>query len=167
MKWENFARQMQWCHLYIPNPYNLVYISGQSRASKTMQNDGGSIICSAWLRSYDLFMLTVILYVTCVHTLLHMRYFVLNCWFFYVLSLNCFGLQVLEAVGPIIFLSTDTKKLRNEGFLSPFHPRYPDILTNSAHPMVSTELLHWYWLEMNTCTFLVWPNTIMVFKFES
>ena len=45
-------------------------------------------------------------------------------------------LQVLEAVGPIIFLSTDTRKLRNEGFLSPFHPRYPDILTNSAHPMV-------------------------------
>ncbi|VAI86739.1 unnamed protein product [Triticum turgidum subsp. durum] len=42
--------------------------------------------------------------------------------------------EVLEAVGPIIFLSTDTKKLRNEGFLSPFHPRYPDILTNSAHP---------------------------------
>lgn len=45
--------------------------------------------------------------------------------------------QVLEAVGPIIFLSTDTRKLRNEGFLSPFHPRYPDILTNSAHPMVN------------------------------
>ncbi|URE44166.1 Membrane-associated apoptosis protein [Musa troglodytarum] len=44
--------------------------------------------------------------------------------------------EVLEAVGPIIFLSTDTKKMRNEGFLSPFHPRYPDILTNSAHPMV-------------------------------
>lgn len=51
----------------------------------------------------------------------------------------CF--QVLEAVGPIIFLSTDTRKLRNEGFLSPFHPRYPDILTNSAHPMVP--LLSW------------------------
>lgn len=50
--------------------------------------------------------------------------------------------QVLEAVGPIIFLSTDTRKLRNEGFLSPFHPRYPDILTNSAHPMVGTLLLH-------------------------
>jgi len=44
--------------------------------------------------------------------------------------------QVLEAVGPIIFLSTDTRKLRNEGFLSPYHPRYPDILTNSAHPLV-------------------------------
>lgn len=50
---------------------------------------------------------------------------------------NTIVIQVLEAVGPIIFLSTDTKKLRNEGFLSPFHPRYPDILTNSAHPMVS------------------------------
>jgi hypothetical protein len=50
-------------------------------------------------------------------------------------------LQVLEAVGPIVFLSTDTRKLRNEGFLSPYHPRYPDILTNSAHPMVHTVLL--------------------------
>ena len=25
--------------------------------------------------------------------------------------------------------------------MSPFHPRYPDILTNSAHPMVSVHLL--------------------------
>lgn len=49
--------------------------------------------------------------------------------------------QVLEAVGPIIFLSTDTRKLRNEGFLSPYHPRYPDILTNSAHPMVGSVTL--------------------------
>lgn len=44
-------------------------------------------------------------------------------------------------MGPIIFLSTDTRKLRNEGFLSPYHPRYPDILTNSAHPMVKTIIL--------------------------
>ncbi|KAJ3692681.1 hypothetical protein LUZ60_011776 [Juncus effusus] len=50
--------------------------------------------------------------------------------------------EVLEAVGPIIFLSTDTKKLRNEGFLSPFHPRYPDILTNSAHPMRAQDLAY-------------------------
>ncbi|XP_057969886.1 protein NAP1 [Malania oleifera] len=48
--------------------------------------------------------------------------------------------EVLEAVGPVIFLSTDTRKLRNEGFLSPFHPRYPDILTNSAHPMRAQDL---------------------------
>ncbi|XP_043699376.1 protein NAP1-like isoform X2 [Telopea speciosissima] len=48
--------------------------------------------------------------------------------------------EVLEAVGPVIFLSTDAKKLRNEGFLSPFHPRYPDILTNSAHPMRAQDL---------------------------
>ncbi|RWR90497.1 protein NAP1 [Cinnamomum micranthum f. kanehirae] len=48
--------------------------------------------------------------------------------------------EVLEAVGPIIFLSVDTRKLRNEGFLSPFHPRYPDILTNSAHPMRAQDL---------------------------
>uniref|UniRef100_A0A1D1YCP6 Protein NAP1 n=1 Tax=Anthurium amnicola TaxID=1678845 RepID=A0A1D1YCP6_9ARAE len=48
--------------------------------------------------------------------------------------------EVLEAVGPILFLSIDTKKLRNEGFLSPFHPRYPDILTNSAHPMRAQDL---------------------------
>ncbi|CAH9076240.1 unnamed protein product [Cuscuta epithymum] len=48
--------------------------------------------------------------------------------------------EVLEAVGPIIFLSTETRKLRNEGFLSPFHPRYPDILTNSAHPMRAQDL---------------------------
>jgi NCK-associated protein 1 len=53
---------------------------------------------------------------------------------------NTIVIQVLEAVGPIIFLSTDTKKLRNEGFLSPFHPRYPDILTNSAHPMRAQDL---------------------------
>uniref|UniRef100_A0A7N0UFV9 Protein NAP1 n=1 Tax=Kalanchoe fedtschenkoi TaxID=63787 RepID=A0A7N0UFV9_KALFE len=48
--------------------------------------------------------------------------------------------EILEAVGPIIILSTDTKKLRNEGFLSPFHPRYPDILTNSAHPLRAQDL---------------------------
>ncbi|KAL2473933.1 Protein NAP1 [Forsythia ovata] len=48
--------------------------------------------------------------------------------------------EVLEAVGPVVFLSTDTRKLRNEGFLSPFHPRYPDILTNSAHPMRAQDL---------------------------
>ncbi|RZC67779.1 hypothetical protein C5167_011465 [Papaver somniferum] len=48
--------------------------------------------------------------------------------------------EVLEAVGPIIFLSTDSKKLRNEGFLSPYHPRYPDILTNTAHPMRAQDL---------------------------
>ncbi|KAK4798637.1 hypothetical protein SAY86_030963 [Trapa natans] len=48
--------------------------------------------------------------------------------------------EVLEAVGPIIFLSTDTRKLRNEGFLSLYHPRYPDILTNSAHPMRAQDL---------------------------
>ncbi|PQQ12275.1 protein NAP1 [Prunus yedoensis var. nudiflora] len=42
--------------------------------------------------------------------------------------------------GPIIFLSTDTRKLRNEGFLSPYHPRYPDILTNSAHPLRAQDL---------------------------
>ncbi|KAK9226952.1 hypothetical protein WN943_012000 [Citrus x changshan-huyou] len=48
--------------------------------------------------------------------------------------------EVLEAVGPIIFLSTDTRKLTNEGFLSPYHPRYPDILTNSAHPMRAQDL---------------------------
>jgi hypothetical protein len=53
-----------------------------------------------------------------------------------LLKVLIFFSQVLEAVGPIIFLSTDTKKLRNEGFLSPYHPRYPDILTNSAHPLV-------------------------------
>ena len=55
------------------------------------------------------------------------------------LSFNIY-LQVLEAVGPVIFLSIDTRKLRNEGFLSPYHPRYPDILTNSAHPVVHAVL---------------------------
>ncbi|WZY92367.1 hypothetical protein YC2023_064696 [Brassica napus] len=48
--------------------------------------------------------------------------------------------EVLEAVGPSIFLSADTRKLRNEGFLSPYHPRFPDILTNSAHPMRAQDL---------------------------
>ncbi|KAL3570205.1 hypothetical protein D5086_027454 [Populus alba] len=37
-------------------------------------------------------------------------------------------------------LVKDTRKLRNEGFLSPYHPRYPDILTNSAHPVRAQDL---------------------------
>nr|AAC61824.1 unknown protein [Arabidopsis thaliana] len=53
---------------------------------------------------------------------------------------NLFAEKVLEAVGPSIFLSADTRKLRNEGFLSPYHPRFPDILTNSAHPMRAQDL---------------------------
>ncbi|KHG17495.1 Protein NAP1 -like protein [Gossypium arboreum] len=55
-------------------------------------------------------------------------------------DLNFVSPRIGEAVGPIIFLSTDTRKLRNEGFLSPYHPRYPDILTNSAHPMRAQDL---------------------------
>ncbi|KAL0398123.1 UNVERIFIED_CONTAM: protein NAP1 [Sesamum radiatum] len=46
----------------------------------------------------------------------------------------------LRGCGSHYLLSTDTRKLRNEGFLSPFHPRYPDILTNSAHPMRAQDL---------------------------
>jgi hypothetical protein len=34
---------MQWHHLYIPNPYNLVYISGQSLASKTVKIHFGTM----------------------------------------------------------------------------------------------------------------------------
>lgn len=72
---------------------------------------------------------------------------------------NCNGsfnflFQVLEAVGPVIFLSTDTRKLRNEGFLSPYHPRYPDILTNSAHPMVDSVYFWWFWDRSQFATFL-------------
>ncbi|KAK4368300.1 hypothetical protein RND71_012092 [Anisodus tanguticus] len=64
----------------------------------------------------------------------------LNCSFTMSKGVLVSNFAVLEAVGPIIFLSTDTRKLRNEGFLSPFHPRYPDILTNSAHPMRAQDL---------------------------
>ncbi|XP_073011838.1 probable protein NAP1 [Typha latifolia] len=70
--------------------------------------------------------------------------------------------EVLEAVGPIIFLSTDTKKLRNEGFLSPFHPRYPDILTNSAHPMRAQDLANvTSYREWVLFGFLVCPDELL------
>lgn len=48
--------------------------------------------------------------------------------------------EVLEGVAPIVFLGADYQKLRCEGFLSPFHPRYPDKLTNSAHPARAQDL---------------------------
>lgn len=64
--------------------------------------------------------------------------------------------QVLEAVGPTIFLSADTRKLRNEGFLSPYHPRYPDILTNSAHPMVG------FISGINICRNCFFPSSVIV-----
>lgn len=70
--------------------------------------------------------------------------------------------EVLEAVGPIIFLAADTQKLRNEGFLSPFHPRYPDILTNSAHPMRAQDLAnvnaHRDWVLLG---YLVCPSELL------
>ncbi|XP_031487983.1 protein NAP1 [Nymphaea colorata] len=70
--------------------------------------------------------------------------------------------EVLEAVGPIIFLSTDTKKLRNEGFLSPFHPRYPDILTNSAHPMRAQDLANvMAYQEWVLLGYLVCPSELL------
>ena len=45
-------------------------------------------------------------------------------------------LQIIEGIAPTLLLGLDFQKLRSEGFLSPFHPRYPDKLTNSAHPAV-------------------------------
>ncbi|KAG6753387.1 hypothetical protein POTOM_043455 [Populus tomentosa] len=70
--------------------------------------------------------------------------------------------EVLEAVGPIIFLSTDTRKLRNEGFLSPYHPRYPDILTNSAHPMRAQDLANvTSYREWVLLGYLVCPNELL------
>ncbi|GAB4829508.1 histone chaperone [Ancistrocladus abbreviatus] len=70
--------------------------------------------------------------------------------------------EVLEAVGPVIFLSTDTRKLRNEGFLSPFHPRYPDILTNSAHPMRAQDLANvTYYREWVLLGYLVCPDELL------
>lgn len=70
--------------------------------------------------------------------------------------------EVLEAVGPIVFLAADTQKLRNEGFLSPFHPRYPDILTNSAHPMRAQDLVnvsaHREWVLLG---YLVCPSELL------
>ncbi|KAF9587620.1 hypothetical protein IFM89_004452 [Coptis chinensis] len=78
------------------------------------------------------------------------------------LSSTVITLLVLEAVGPIIFLSTDTKKLRNEGFLSPFHPRYPDILTNSAHPMRAQDLANvTYYREWVLFGYLVCPDELL------
>ncbi|KAL2631653.1 hypothetical protein R1flu_016339 [Riccia fluitans] len=50
--------------------------------------------------------------------------------------------EILDAVGPTIFLGVDYQRLRNEGYLSPFHPRYPDKLTNSAHPARAQDLAH-------------------------
>jgi hypothetical protein len=38
MQQNKFAREIQIYNLYIMNPYNLVYISGQSWASKIVQN---------------------------------------------------------------------------------------------------------------------------------
>nr|CAD1842375.1 unnamed protein product [Ananas comosus var. bracteatus] len=70
--------------------------------------------------------------------------------------------EVLEAIGPVIFLSTDTKKLRNEGFLSPFHPRYPDILTNSAHPMRAQDLANvTSYREWVVLGYLVCPDELL------
>lgn len=70
--------------------------------------------------------------------------------------------EVLEAVGPVIFLSTDTRKLRNEGFLSPFHPRYPDILTNSAHPVRAQDLANvTYYREWVLLGYLVCPDELL------
>eukprot|EP01018_Ginkgo_biloba_P029851 Gb_16727 [translate_table: standard] len=70
--------------------------------------------------------------------------------------------EVLEAVGPLVFLAADTQKLRNEGFLSPFHPRYPDILTNSAHPMRAQDLAnvnaHREWVLLG---YLVCPSELL------
>jgi hypothetical protein len=45
--------------------------------------------------------------------------------------------QILDAVGPTVLLGSDFQRLCSEGYLSPFHPRYPEKLTNSAHPAVS------------------------------
>lgn len=45
--------------------------------------------------------------------------------------------QILDAVGPTVLLGSDFQRLRSEGYLSPYHPRYPEKLTNSAHPAVS------------------------------
>eukprot|EP00252_Welwitschia_mirabilis_P021329 TRINITY_DN5452_c0_g1_i3.p1 TRINITY_DN5452_c0_g1~~TRINITY_DN5452_c0_g1_i3.p1 ORF type:complete len:1244 (-),score=247.08 TRINITY_DN5452_c0_g1_i3:983-4714(-) len=70
--------------------------------------------------------------------------------------------EVLEAVGPIIFLAADTQKLRNEGFLSPFHPRYPDILTNSAHPRRAQDLANVnYHREWVLLGYLVCPSELL------
>jgi hypothetical protein len=45
--------------------------------------------------------------------------------------------EILDAVGPTVLLGSDFQRLCSEGYLSPFHPRYPEKLTNSAHPAVS------------------------------
>eukprot|EP00250_Pteridium_aquilinum_P014737 c22167_g1_i1 orf=670-4797(-) len=50
--------------------------------------------------------------------------------------------EVLEGIAPTILLGVDYQKLRSEGFLSPFHPRYPEKLTNSAHPARAQDLAH-------------------------
>ncbi|XP_024388834.1 probable protein NAP1 isoform X3 [Physcomitrium patens] len=50
--------------------------------------------------------------------------------------------EILDAVGPTVLLGSDFQRLRSEGYLSPFHPRYPDKLTNSAHPARAQELVN-------------------------
>ncbi|KAG0587429.1 hypothetical protein KC19_2G163800 [Ceratodon purpureus] len=50
--------------------------------------------------------------------------------------------EILDAVGPTVLLGSDFQKLRSEGYLSPFHPRYPEKLTNSAHPARAQELVN-------------------------
>jgi NCK-associated protein 1 len=46
----------------------------------------------------------------------------------------------LDAVGPTVLLGSDFQRLCSEGYLSPFHPRYPEKLTNSAHPARAQDL---------------------------
>ncbi|KAJ7555822.1 hypothetical protein O6H91_05G056100 [Diphasiastrum complanatum] len=48
--------------------------------------------------------------------------------------------EILDAIGPTIFLSSDFERIRSEGFLSPYHPRYPEKLTNFAHPARAQDL---------------------------
>ncbi|KAI5070089.1 hypothetical protein GOP47_0014432 [Adiantum capillus-veneris] len=70
--------------------------------------------------------------------------------------------EILEGIAPTLLLGVDYQKLRNEGFLSPFHPRYPDKLTNSAHPARAQDLAfmdsYQNWVLIG---YLVCPNELL------
>ncbi|KAH7432487.1 hypothetical protein KP509_07G024700 [Ceratopteris richardii] len=70
--------------------------------------------------------------------------------------------EILEGIAPTLLLGIDHQKLRSEGFLSPFHPRYPDKLTNSAHPARAQDLAYMdsyqNWVLIG---YLVCPNELL------
>ncbi|XP_024527538.1 protein NAP1 isoform X1 [Selaginella moellendorffii] len=70
--------------------------------------------------------------------------------------------EILDAIGPTIYLGSDFERIRSEGFLSPYHPRYPEKLTNSAHPARAQELANIYsYREWVLLGYLVCPSELL------